>query len=117
VRSGAPAAVVLVRPDSPENVGLAARGMANTGFADLRVVGLDRFEAAAWRTAIHAESILESARFFPTLEAAAADRDLVLGRRPASAMTSRWSRSGRPTGPRSTRGDAPPSSSATRGRV
>ena len=72
-------AVVLVRPDSPENIGLAARGMANTGFADLRIVGLDRFEPAAWRTAIHAGSILESARFFPTLAAAVADRGLVLG--------------------------------------
>jgi tRNA/rRNA methyltransferase len=77
--NGAPAAVVLVRPDSPENIGLAARGMANTGFGDLRVVGLDRFEAAAWRTAIHAEPVLESARFFPTLAAAVADRELVLG--------------------------------------
>jgi TrmH family RNA methyltransferase len=72
-------AVVLVRPDSPENIGLAARGMANTGFSDLRVVGRDRFEPAVWRTAIHAESIVESARFFDALEAAVADRDLVLG--------------------------------------
>ncbi len=72
-------AVVLVRPDSPENVGLAARGMANTGFADLRVVGLDRFEPPAWRTAIHAETVLESARFYPSLAEAVSDRDLVLG--------------------------------------
>ena len=72
-------AVVLVRPDSAENIGLAARGMANTGFTDLRIVGLDRFEPAAWRTAIHAETIIESARFFGSLEAAVADRDLVLG--------------------------------------
>jgi TrmH family RNA methyltransferase len=72
-------AIVLVRPDSPENVGLAARGMANTGFADLRLVGLDRLEAPAWRTAIHAEAIIEGARFFPTLAAALADRELVLG--------------------------------------
>ncbi len=72
-------AVILVRPDSPENIGLAARGMANTGFADLRLVGLDRLEPPAWRTAIHAESILERARFFPGLAEAAADRDLVLG--------------------------------------
>jgi TrmH family RNA methyltransferase len=78
-RNSARTAVVLVRPDSPENIGLAARGMANTGFGDLRVVGLDRFEAAAWRTAIHAEPVLESARFFPTLAAAVADRDFVLG--------------------------------------
>ena len=72
-------AVILVRPDSPENIGLAARGMANTGFADLRVVGLDRLEPPAWRTAIHAESIIERARFFSSLEDAVADRDLVLG--------------------------------------
>ena len=57
-------AVVLVRPDSPENIGLAARGMANAGVADLRFVGVDRLEPPAWRTAIHAEAILEGARFF-----------------------------------------------------
>jgi TrmH family RNA methyltransferase len=72
-------AVILVRPDSPENIGLAARGLANTGFSDLRLVGLDRLEAPAWRTAIHAEAVIESARFFPSLAAAVADRELVLG--------------------------------------
>ena len=72
-------AVVLVRPDSPENIGLAARGMANTGFADLRLVGVDRLEAPAWRTGIHADTILESARFYPSLAEAVADRGLVLG--------------------------------------
>jgi TrmH family RNA methyltransferase len=72
-------AVILVRPDSPENIGLAARGMANTGFSDLRLVGLDRLEAPAWRTAIHAEAVIEAARFYPTLAEAVADRELVLG--------------------------------------
>ncbi|HOW84674.1 MAG TPA: RNA methyltransferase [Candidatus Aminicenantes bacterium] len=72
-------AVVLVRPDSHENIGLAARGMANAGFGDLRLVGLDRLEAPAWRTAIHAESIIERARFYPSLAEAVADRELVLG--------------------------------------
>jgi TrmH family RNA methyltransferase len=72
-------AVILVRPDSPENIGLAARGMANTGFSDLRIVGLDRLEPAAWRTAVHAESIIEGARFFPSLEEAVSDLNLVLG--------------------------------------
>ena len=72
-------AVVLVRPDSSENIGLAARGMANTGFSDLRIVGLERFEAPAWRTAIHAEPILEGARFFGSLSEAIADRHLVAG--------------------------------------
>lgn len=72
-------AVILVRPDSPENIGLAARGMANTGFSDLRIVGLERLEAAAWRTAVHAERLIEAARLFPTLAEAVADRQLVLG--------------------------------------
>ena len=72
-------AVVLVRPDSPENIGLAARGMANTGFTDLRIVGLDRLEPPAWRTAIHAEPIIEGTRFFPSLAEAVSDRELVLG--------------------------------------
>ena len=72
-------AVLLVRPDSPENVGLAARALANPGFSDLRIVGLDRFEPPAWRTAIHAESVIEAARFFPALDEAVADLHVVLG--------------------------------------
>ena len=72
-------AVVLVRPDSPENIGLAARGLANAGVSDLRLVGLDRLEAPAWRTAIHAEAVLEGARFYPSFDEAAADLPLVLG--------------------------------------
>jgi TrmH family RNA methyltransferase len=72
-------AIVLVRPDSPENIGLAARGMANTGFSDLRIVGLDQLEPPAWRTAIHAESVIEGARFFASLEEAVADLHVVLG--------------------------------------
>ncbi|HVP91280.1 MAG TPA: RNA methyltransferase [Terriglobales bacterium] len=72
-------AVVLVRPDSPENIGLAARGMANTGFADLRLVGLDRLEAAAYRTAVHADHILDGARFFATLPEALDGLHVVCG--------------------------------------
>jgi TrmH family RNA methyltransferase len=70
-------AVVLVRPESWENVGLAARGMANTGFTGLRLVGTGPIGAPAYRTAVHAESILDGARFFPDLAAATADRHLV----------------------------------------
>jgi len=71
--------VVLVRPDSPENIGLAARGMANTGFSDLRIVGLGRLEAPAYRTAIHADAILDGARRFATLAEALEGLDLVCG--------------------------------------
>jgi TrmH family RNA methyltransferase len=72
-------AVILVRPDSPENIGLAARGMANTGFADLRLVGLDKLQPPAWRTAVHAESVLEGARLFTSLTEAVSDLHVVLG--------------------------------------
>jgi TrmH family RNA methyltransferase len=72
-------AVVLVRPDSPENIGLAARGMANTGFSDLRIVGLGGLEAAAYRTAVHAHSILDRTRFYETLGEAVDGFHLVLG--------------------------------------
>jgi tRNA/rRNA methyltransferase len=72
-------AVVLVRPDSPENIGLAARGMANTGFADLRIVGLSRLEAPAYRTAVHADSILDHARFYDSLSEAVEGLHVVFG--------------------------------------
>ncbi len=71
-------AVVLVSPETPENIGLAARGMANTGFADLRLVGVNALPAAAYRTAVHAGHILDGARFFATLAEALSDRHLVL---------------------------------------
>jgi len=71
--------VVLVRPDSPENIGLAARGMANTGFSDLRIVGLDRLEAPAYRTAVHADAILDGARFFGALAEAVDGLHVVFG--------------------------------------
>jgi len=71
-------AVVLVSPETPENVGLAARGMANTGFSDLRLVGVSALPAAAYRTAVHAGHILDGARFYASLAKALTDRHLVL---------------------------------------
>ncbi|MDD8026805.1 MAG: TrmH family RNA methyltransferase [Acidobacteriota bacterium] len=72
------AAVVLVRPGNPENIGLVARAMKNTGFPDLRLVSRGPLSAEARRTAVHAEDILAGARLFPSLEAALTDRDFVL---------------------------------------
>lgn len=69
--------VVLVRPESPENIGLAARAMKNTGFARLRLAGLDRLDPAAFRTAVHAGDVLSSGVFFPDLPAAVADLNVV----------------------------------------
>ncbi len=71
-------AIILVRPENPENIGLAARAMKNTGFEDLRLVGLRSLEPEASRTAIHCRSILDRSRFFPTLEEATEDRHFVL---------------------------------------
>jgi TrmH family RNA methyltransferase len=65
--------VILVRPQSGENIGLVARAMANTGFHRLRIVGLERMPAEAARTAVHAGRILKEARFFPSLDAAVGD--------------------------------------------
>jgi tRNA/rRNA methyltransferase len=53
--------------------------MANTGFSDLRIVGLERLAAPAYRTAVHADLVLDRARFFGTLADAVEDRHLVLG--------------------------------------
>ncbi len=69
--------VVLVRPESWENVGLAARGMANTGFADLRLVGSGAIGGEAYRTAVHAAAVLEKSKSFPDLESATADLHVV----------------------------------------
>lgn len=65
--------VILVRPDKPENIGLAARGMKNTGVSDLRIVGRKGLEAPSYWTAVHADDILDGASFHDSLAAAAAD--------------------------------------------
>ena len=65
--------VVLVRPRDPNNIGAAARAMANFGLSDLRVV--EPF-AVAWReatSAVGAGDIMASAHQFDTLDGALAD--------------------------------------------
>jgi len=69
--------VVLVRPENPENIGLAARAMKNTGFTELRLAGVRRLPGGAGKTAVHAEGILAEARLFETLEEATADLQFV----------------------------------------
>jgi len=76
--------VILARPENPENMGLAARAMANTGFKDLRLTGLRKLSAKAYRTSVHADEILDKAKLFPGLEAAVADLHVVF------AATARW---------------------------
>jgi tRNA/rRNA methyltransferase len=69
--------VVLARPESVENIGLAARAMKNTGFRNLRVVGRSKVGIACPRTAVHAKDILKEASFYADLAAATADLNIV----------------------------------------
>lgn len=65
--------IVLVRPRDPNNIGAAARAMANFGFDDLVVV--DAWEPT-WReakSAVGASHVLESARSVATLDEAIGD--------------------------------------------
>ena len=68
-------AVILVEPQLAENIGAAARAMANFGLTDLRLVSprdgwpSDKARAAASR----ADRVIDAARVFPTLAAAVAD--------------------------------------------
>ena len=71
--------VILDRPQLAENIGAAARVMANFGLTDLRLVAprdgwpLDR----AWASASGANWPLDEARVFPTIADAVADLQLV----------------------------------------
>src|SRR5438270_11499116 len=72
--SGGPA-IILVEPQLGENIGTAARAMANCGLDDLRLVrprdGWPSDKAVA--AASGADSVLDKARLYPSLAAAIAD--------------------------------------------
>ncbi|WP_342642466.1 RNA methyltransferase [Rhodoligotrophos ferricapiens] len=72
--------VVLVHPQLGENIGAAARAMANFGLSELRLVeprdGWPNPQAG--RNASGADSIIEGARVFATVEEAIADLTYVL---------------------------------------
>ncbi len=79
--------VVLVYPRDPNNIGAAARAMANFGLSDLRVV---KPFAVAWReavSAVGAEDIMKAARQFDTLDEALADTTYSLA---ATALRNRY---------------------------
>lgn len=69
--------VVLVRPEHPANIGFVARNMKNTGFGQLRLVGVSSIEEESHRTAVHARDILSSAQFYSRLADATADLEVV----------------------------------------
>ncbi|MGH7119114.1 MAG: RNA methyltransferase [Acetobacteraceae bacterium] len=67
--------VILVRPQLAENIGAAARAMANGGLFRLRLVApRDGWpQQKAWRTASGADRILDSAGLYRDVAAATAD--------------------------------------------
>ena len=77
--SAAPA-IVLVRPQLGENIGMAARAMANCGLDELRIVApRDGWpNPAARAAAAGADSVIDNARVFDAAAAAVADLQLVL---------------------------------------
>ncbi|NWF96421.1 MAG: TrmJ/YjtD family RNA methyltransferase [Candidatus Thorarchaeota archaeon] len=63
--------VVLVEPESPGNVGFAARAMVNFGVKRMRIVGVDpRHEEQARVFSKHAVEVLDTAEIFPDLRSA-----------------------------------------------
>ncbi|MGA2409816.1 MAG: RNA methyltransferase [Candidatus Binataceae bacterium] len=72
-------AFILVKPKASGNAGAAARALKNMGFHDLRVVAPREWDGEAARVmAVHADDILNHARFFDTLADAVQDRTLTV---------------------------------------
>ena len=69
--------VILARPENPENIGMVARHMKNTGFRRLRIVGASPLDQKAFKTAVHSREILNSVEIFDKLEDAASDLEVV----------------------------------------
>jgi tRNA/rRNA methyltransferase len=73
-------AIILVRPQLAVNIGMCARAMANFGLDDLRLVNpregwprSDAYREVAYSAAAGATGLLDSARVFPSVNAAVAD--------------------------------------------
>lgn len=80
--------VVLVEPEVPENTGFIARLCSNFDYS-LRLVNpgfnLDRDEVR--KTANNAQSVLNGARVFDSLEDAVEDLDFVVGTKPGKGVS------------------------------
>jgi tRNA/rRNA methyltransferase len=75
-----PPAVILAAPQLGENIGAAARAMANFGLSDLRLVRpRERWpNKKAEAMAANAGHVIAAARLFPSVEAASGDLKLLL---------------------------------------
>ncbi len=83
-----PPVVILVGPQHPGNVGAVARGAANFGVTDLRVVApsCDIRSNEALSRAVHAKDLLVRAPIFATLDEALVGTSLVIGTTARSAL-------------------------------
>jgi tRNA/rRNA methyltransferase len=74
-----PPCVILDRPQLADNIGSAARVMANFGLTDLRLIApRDGWpQDRAWATASGADWVLDAARVYPDAAAALADLQIV----------------------------------------
>lgn len=72
-------AIILVKPQLAENIGMAARAMKNCGLEELRVVAPEQSPTAetALRASSNSEEILQKAKIYPDTKAALADLELV----------------------------------------
>ena len=61
--------VVLVEPQYRENVGHVARSMLNFGVGDLVMVNAPPVDDETRVRAVHAQGVLDKARFFPSMQA------------------------------------------------
>jgi tRNA/rRNA methyltransferase len=74
-----PVQVVLVRPESPANIGAVARVIRNTGLDGLRLVAPGDWRTLeSWRMAWGSHAVLEEARVFAALGEAVADAGVVM---------------------------------------
>jgi tRNA/rRNA methyltransferase len=69
--------VILARPESPENIGFVARAMKTTGFLELRLAGIPRLDPRCYKTAVHAQDILDRAVRYTDLREAVSDLQVV----------------------------------------
>jgi TrmH family RNA methyltransferase len=87
-----PPTVIFVRPQAPGNIGALARAMSNFGATELRLTGAgptrksqdndqspDPFQVMDWALACRGDNILKNAKWYPDLDGALFDVDLVIG--------------------------------------
>ena len=71
--------ILLVEPQFRDNVGHTARSMLNFGIGDLVLVNAAPIDQETRKRAVHAQKVLDSARFFPTLAEAKKEFEVVVG--------------------------------------